>query len=606
MSAVVGLLQPETASDSVLRDPRGFFPIVASLLAFSSTPTVYQMATELSALRAELKSFERSFKEEHGHAPSTQDIKTAGFADRYKLYKKLSKAEKPSAFPLPPSNSATRSSTPPPAPSTSHSPTFILPKSRAVKTQTVSSSNPFSPVKDKTKPSVHLTSQPKLPNPFATPTKPKPTSTPRPSSRLISPDPFPPLTFSNGAGPSDSRPPAQLNNPVSRARKRLRGEPVSPSPVKEKRQRTETDTVIPFPQLDALTAGDSDDENFRDAQHANSSFVADSPMKVPPKGAAFKILFEDSQPSTLPLPKPDFSRSKASSTSGTLLRSRSQRARSMSRSSDDLPEYSRSEMKPGASTKEQRPKLKKEKTRNVRVNGFSFGKNDLFASVDSAEDPSKKLRTAANGNASHPRTSTKRRLSDAADPEDAGQSQTNAHLPLLPPSPPPAGSSSYKGKAKVTGGRKKAKVSADNEDDEDEEESSEGGQITVREWTFQRHGQDGSATNASDVDSDPILGLGTHDRQRTASTPGLGSDDEPGDFEVNLPDELRRMLALSPSKARDAEETGTVQGVLYGIRTKHYDGEKGGDIWDAGEYGNELEVEDDWEGEPVPWEVGEM
>jgi hypothetical protein len=41
----------------------------------------------------------------------------------------------------------------------------------------------------------------------------------------------------------------------------------------------------------------------------------------------------------------------------------------------------------------------------------------------------------------------------------------------------------------------------------------------------------------------------------------------------------------------------------------HYDPAKGGEIWDVGEEDQvweDTEGEDDWEGEGVPWEVGEL
>ena len=36
------------------------------------------MATDLAALRVELKTFERKFKADHGKGPSPEDIKAAG------------------------------------------------------------------------------------------------------------------------------------------------------------------------------------------------------------------------------------------------------------------------------------------------------------------------------------------------------------------------------------------------------------------------------------------------------------------------------------------------------------------------------------------------
>jgi hypothetical protein len=51
-----------------------------------------------------------------------------------------------------------------------------------------------------------------------------------------------------------------------------------------------------------------------------------------------------------------------------------------------------------------------------------------------------------------------------------------------------------------------------------------------------------------------------------------------------------------------------VRSVLYGERTSGYDAVRGGDIWNVGEIGeaSDSQAEDDWEGEPVPWETGEL
>lgn len=74
---------------------------------------------------------------------------------------------------------------------------------------------------------------------------------------------------------------------MSRARKRLRGEPVSPSPVKVKRQR-----VL------QLAQGSSDEE---DDEHVNSSFVMDSPVKASAGSKSFMSLFNENTDDTRPL-----------------------------------------------------------------------------------------------------------------------------------------------------------------------------------------------------------------------------------------------------------------------------------------------------------------
>lgn len=79
--------------------------------------------------------------------------------------------------------------------------------------------------------------------------------------------------------------------------------------------------------------------------------------------------------------------------------------------------------------------------------------------------------------------------------------------------------------------------------------------------------------------------------------------------EVVLPNKLREMLALSPSdsKTRSLENGRVVSSLVYGTREGNYNPSKGGEIWDVGEeFLGEDSASDDWEGEPVPWEVGEL
>ena len=150
--------------------------------------------------------------------------------------------------------------------------------------------------------------------------------------------------------------------------------------------------------------------------------------------------------------------------------------------------------------------------------------------------------------------------------------------------------------------RKRTKLSEDSGDEEDEVRTDL--HVKIREWSWQRRDK-GLAMSPSMEELDPVFGLGAHDRP---SSPGLASDDGPGDFEVNLPDDLRRVLAISPSKAHTTRDVNMVRSVLYGERISGYGERKGGDIWDVGEIGEvtDSQAEDDWEGEPVPWETGEL
>ena len=403
---------------------------------------------------------------------------------------------------------------------------------------------------------------------------------------------------------------ALLNDTISRARKRLRGEPVSPSPVKEKRQRVLPDP-LPFAKLCVLTAEDSDDDDRAAAEQGDSSFVADSPMKPPPKGGAFKLLFEGGAGDVISQDRRARSqRVPVNAGLGTSL-PKSQRARSMSGSStsETLPDNHpilKMNASEGNSTKDsKKPRTKK------RLYPNGFGKNDIFGAAQPSEaprsgDPERAKQANHIEESSQAITAAKRSQADTV--SDAPDTLCPNHPPpLLPPSPPPAVSSSVypgkgKGRVKATGPtRKRTKLS---EDSGDEEEGRTDLHVRIREWSWQRRETD-PVLNTSTEDLDLVFGLGAHDRP---SSPGPANDNVPGEFEVNLPDNLRRLLAISPSKAHTTRDVNMVRGVLYGERISSYDARKGGDIWDVGEIGDagDSQAEDDWEGEPVPWETGEL
>ena len=521
-------------------------------------------------------------------------------ADKYKLYKKLSKI-----------GNATRSlpeislHTPSTPPRSTELPISIVPRSRAVKTETASASNPFSPAKNKQKkvaPS-SISGFDGSVNPFITPRKARQSLISSPKSP--SPDLFSSLqTLTDTTCPPQ---PVAPNNTVSRARKRLRGEPVSPSPVKEKRQRVLPDT-LPFAKLSVLAAGDSDDDDRTPAEQGDYSFVADSPMKPPPKGGAFKLLFEGAAGDDISQDgRARSQRVPVDARLGISL-SKSQRARSMSGSStsETLPDNHpnlKMNASEGNSTKDStKPRTEK------RLFPNGFGKNDIFGTAQPSEalrpDPERAKQAEHIGQSSQ-RTSPAQADTSPNAPDTFC---LNHRPPLLPPSPPPAASGSVypgkgKGRVKVTGPtRKRTKLSEDSGDEQDEGRTDL--HVKIREWSWQRC-DTGLAMSPSMEELDPVFGLGAHDRP---SSPGPASDDVPGDIEVNLPDDLRRVLAISPSKAHTTRDVNMVRGVLYGERTSSYDARKGGDIWDVGEIGEaaDSQAEDDWEGEPVPWETGEL
>ncbi len=379
--------------------------------------------------------------------------------------------------------------------------------------------------------------------------------------------------------------------------------------MKEKRPRVLPD-ALPFAKLSTHDVEDSndDDDDRAAAEQADSSFVVDSPMKPPPKGGAFKLLFEGAAGDVNSQDVRVRSQEVPANTGLGISRSKSQRATSM-------PKYSTSEMltdnhqnlkmnaSEGNSTKDS---AKSRTTKRLYPNHFC--QKDFFGAAQPSKAPLPEPEQAKQAvyieECPQRSTAAKRSLADTD--SDTPDSLCPNHRPLLlPPSPPPAASGSVytgkgKGKGQATGpARKRPKLPEDSGDDD---EGSTNVHVKIREWGWQRCGTS-RATSVEDLD--PILGLGAYDR---LSSPSPVSDDAPGDFEVDLPDHLRCLLAISPSKALTTRDVSVVRGVLYGERTSSYDAQRGGDIWDVGEIGEagDSQAEDEWEGEPVPWETGEL
>ena len=318
---------------------------------------------------------------------------------------------------------------------------------------------------------------------------------------------------------------------------------MSPSPNKDKRRRVIPTTAISFPRLN-LNAADSDDEQH----NTDTSFVDNSPLKAPFSGKSFSRLFEESATSV-----------------------------------DNLPTVSKTQ----------------------ELSSFC---------IDNVPGPS----THGTANGTNANRSTKRPFSD--DEPSANIPRTRS--PLLPPSPPPTNmlsrtstkSLQHKGNSKTNNGRKKLKIDEkpDNHDSDDLGRTANL-RIVHRKTTRPLH----AAVGMDDfkLDSDPIIGYTRFPALHPSSpiTDGLLH----GSIEIDLPDKLRSVLALrsSASKAQVSEEDQLVKSLLYGRRVTHYDPNKGGEIWDVGEddFGSSdkdrnrySDEEDEWECEPVPWEVGEL
>ncbi|PPQ67102.1 hypothetical protein CVT25_005703 [Psilocybe cyanescens] len=544
--------------------------------------------SEIATVRAQIKAWERSFKDINGRPPTVDDIKqNPNIADKYKQYKKLSRAAT--------SSNTTQASKPVASPSTplrkkcpKDSTTLLLPKSRPIQPPTpLASFNPFSPQKKRKGKERETESVNKIDehNPFVQPDLTK-------RVRKVSPDLFPVLQHSRLSSATSSlnfdlNPPLLSASAVSRARKRLRGEPVSPSPNKDKRRRVASQTTLPFSRLkwDAPSIDDNDD-NLMDVE---SSFVDNSPMKAPIPGKSYQQLFEEN---TMP-------------TNLFWIEGMDEAARNGLHSASTVNGH----LKPL-----QRAMAPKQDSTDLATDNLDHTNSRKMSS-----HPIEKTALDSQSEFSINRPSSKRAFLD-----EEGETEVilpREKSPLIPPSPPPVGSNASfnkpgKSRANAKGIMSRKKMKTDNQtpadDDSDDHESKSKLRIIGRNAVRRQHASILQDEEVVTSDCDPIL-----DYTRF-TTPRASSQDnaqlQEGNVEIDLPDELRRVLALQPvgSRSQVSEEDRLVKGLLYGRRTNHYDPQKGGEIWDVGEdhhvdenEGN-TEGEDDWEGEPVPWEVGEL
>jgi hypothetical protein len=580
---------------------------------------------DLATVRTEVKAWERDFRSKYGRDPSVQDIRDQPLiglsfastrrvlnscrvsAERYKLYKKLSRASvslQPAA-----GSSANTPSTPPRTQLTS-SRAGPIPKSRPAETvDPLPGFNPFSPVKNKGKnkdTSRAFASQTSRDPPSANPSviSVSNKSRPQPRIRTPSPNPFPFILPPQPKGSSSSSNHRQSNSAVSRARKRLRGEPVSPSPNKPKRQRVRSQALLPSPSLEATSDGGDEPDEGVAAQDSNSSFVDDSPVKAPAGGKSFKLLFDDSLPA-LSLHKKS-NESTTSQLNGPTLDAYFGQGYPGDSSARTI---SQKINQHNANSMAMTSKLRRRgNDAQGKVSNRIFPTNDL-PGVPSARSrlPHNTVPTGVVSMTSQFRTSAKRALNDGDPTPENTQLAAALHTQysLIPPSPPPEDAVS-RGKGKVVASRKKAKL----EDEGSEEDQDSPDDVDVKVVTVARSQGKELRQNADAFDWDPLLDRGARNHDPDAKGENDANHHESGTFSVELPDELRRVLAISPSRTRSGIEERVVRGLLYGDRVGHYDPSRGGDIWDVGE-GHEsvrgdTEAEDDWESEPVPWEVGEL
>ena len=188
-------------------------------------------------------------------------------AEKYKLYKKLSKAQ------VAPNQSqpiANPPRTPPRRPAKLSESSAVVPKSRPTHSTVASSSNPFSPVKTPRRQPISPNDAPfGMPNFHVSPFRP---------SKAHSPS-----LDTEAHATSTADPSSRTGRAFSKARKRLRGDSVSPSPKK--------------PRVSTLRLSEDNDELEED-----NSFVDESPVKATTGGKNFITLFEEER-----IPAPNFS-----------------------------------------------------------------------------------------------------------------------------------------------------------------------------------------------------------------------------------------------------------------------------------------------------------
>lgn len=431
---------------------------------------------------------------------------------------------------------------------------------------------------------------------------------------------------------------------------------MSPSPNKEKRRRIMSPADLPFPKLQLQGPGssneDSGDDEVHDMDGINSSFVDDSPMKPTTNGKAFTLLFEET---AKPTSMTDLFGGDIPSVNSQLDSKRVSK-NSLPSMDDDLfkdasktqKSGSKSSMKKGASLKSYSSNLTKSRSKLAQmtlpnVNGHSDGARKESPSNTHAS--AKRVLPAQEVGSDNPTNSM-----SPSDPSAAPSL-------LLPPSPNP-NASRPSGKSKPNGARshqppkitsrKKAKLRANDDDNIMEDMEGDGGgssdgsnpQQIVKHVHYSRgiHATLPTQEDNSEME-DPVLnysrrvqprgkGLVSPGKQGGSDTDGflveaLGCEDVnavDGDEKAEgaLPHELRRVLVLESlkSKKTEYEESMIVKRLLSGRRVLHYDPQKGGEIWGVGEEEKDELAEDDergvdqgddeWEGDPIPWEISEL
>lgn len=402
--------------------------------------------------------------------------------------------------------------------------------------------------------------QPNLTNNPSTPCKKRQFSTP-------SLEPFPPI-----AAVLEPTSP-EINSAVKKARKRLRGDLVSPSPKK--------------PRMSQMPVSSASEEDL-DRGEADAPYVTESPVKVSTNGKNFKPIFEEGR-----LPQPIFVK-------------RGPFSKSMTDPFGSL----HSESKVGSSSSQNQHR-KASALRNVKKGPPQTMKPMPATKCPSTSPkPTSKEHSPTTGITEDSRSNQSRKRSSSFDAEELnfnGQFPSLANV-LLPPSPPNASQTKSKISVKGTArDRKKPKLAsschpAENvSDDEPELEVIELESLPPRTTGSQRF------TNDDDDDYETVREtFGFRMIGQSNSDPEAEENKSDGDEpEMNLPEDLRSVLHISASHRSAREERALVEALLQG---RPGPSDQRGEVWGIGECEDAAAntTDDEWVGEGVPWEVGEL
>ncbi|KAL5535751.1 hypothetical protein ACEPAF_3845 [Sanghuangporus sanghuang] len=522
---------------------------------------------DVTALRADIKSWERAFKTENQRAPTLDDLKVLPkIAAKYKLYKKLCKEAV--VQPAQKKTNGIAPSTPPRNSSSLPGPSSLVPKSRPITQPTTNETpNPFSPTKSSHR--ITISFDDKLPFPQPNFTSDLSTPSSKRSYSAPSPDPFPSVMATlEPASPL-------VNSAVKKARKRLRGDLVSPTPKKPRMVRA---------------PASSGSEKDLDEGEIDVPYVVESPVKASTNGKNFKPLFEEgrlSQP--VFVKKGPFSKSvrdlfdHETNFESPRTRSAAQVAilQNQTRKLPGVKKSKKKQMNPAPGT-----------NRPYSATISDFQENSL--TVDAPETP----------DTPSPLLNRKRWSSIDADELSFSNQFPSVVGALLPPSPPPnpaqpksemygRGMVKDRKKPKLASSSRLTEITTDDEPD-----------LEVVELASQPDGSRRvSADDAEDETAREAFGFTTRDISNSVlEAEDISDSNEP---EINLPEDLRNVLHISVSNGSAREERALVESLLQGRPCLLG---QWGEVWGVGESEDvtAATTDDEWAGEGVAWEVGEL